>query len=563
MLVVLPTRGVYLFFFISLFLYFFAFLLACFSRQTNQRLSRTELTCASQEPLLDPDYVEAGCYAPSSAATVRRSSTTKSSGFKFALPVRNSSRAVLSKARREDQPRRNTVASIIADKEPQANSVWHDIDARPRSSQSTLPGELTVPDEPSNDSIFSRESAALGAPSPGQGGLFPRPASLQRHWSDVGSGAQQQKKPDVSAPDPKPPLAPERLSQLRSNDPDRIRPLSFGGLSNGFGTLKITEAAALESRVKELETQVADLRSIIADAANWPPSRQLPFDGSVLSSRSNGFSASPGQSFSRPDSDTAVAPEDSVLLYEQLSPRGSLGRDRERALSVLEGLHLDPENKRNTLSTIRGPRRGSMRSVSENSPQSHLASLPEYTGIVAMVKREQKARRRLEQQVAALQEQMATVLHRQLVDQTSRSRSALDNPSPSRRRHDFSISAIHRKASSEIPTPDVTPPPSSAAAAARQSAGLFMNFDSNGGAASDGDDDEAGGGGASVFYRVADESDAWKTPSEEKGNMMERTDSTSTFGDALMASPPPAGAAGRTLSLSQLTQSSSLVPQRV
>ena len=541
------------------------------------------LTCASQEPLLDPDYVEAGCYAPSAAAAVRRSSTTKSSGFKFTLPVRSSSRAVLSK-RREDQPRRNTVASIIADKESQANSVWPHVDARPRSSQSTLPGELTAPDEPSSESIFSRESAALGAPSPSQGGLFPRPASLQRHWSDVGSAAQQQQqqqqKPDVSTPDPKPLLAPERVSQLRSNDPDRIRPLSFGGLSNGFGTLRITEAAALESRVKELETHVADLRSIIADAANWPPSRQQqqPFDGSALSSHLGAFNRSPGQSFSRLDSDTAVAPEDSPLLYDQLSPRGSLGRDRERALSVLEGLHLDPDNKRNTLSTIRGPRRGSMRSVSENSPQSHLPppGMPEYSGIVAMVKREQKARRRLEQQVAALQEQMAAVLHRQLVDQTSRSQSALDNPSPSRRTHDFSISPVHRKASSsEIPTPDVTPPSSSAAAAAaRQSANLnlFMSFDGSGRAASDGDDDDHHHHHHhhhhhpphhdSDFYKPASESDAWKTPAEEKGNLMERTDSTSTFGDALMAFPPPAGA-GRTLSLSQLTQSSSLVPQRV
>ena len=549
------------------------------------------LTCASQEPLLDPDYVEAGCYAPSAAAaSVRRSSTTKSSGFKFTLPVRSSSRTVLSK-RREDQPRRNTVTSIIASKESQTNSVWPHVDARPRSSQSTLPGELTVPDEPSNESIFSRESAALGAPSPSQGGLFPRPASLQRHWSDVGSAAQQQqqqqqqqKKPDVSTPDPKPPLlAPERLSQLRSNDPDRIRPLSFGGLSNGFGTLRITEAAALESRVKELETHVADLRSIIADTANWPPSRhhhqqqhQQPFDGSALSS--GAFNRSPSQSFSRLDSDTTVAPEDS-LLYDQLSPRGSLGRDRERALSVLEGLHLDPDNKRNTLSTIRGPRRGSMRSVSENSPQSHLPppSMPEYSGIVAMVKREQKARRRLEQQVAALQEQMAAVLHRQLVDQTSRSQSVLDNPSsPSRRTHDFSISPVLRKASSsEIPTPDVTPPSSSAAAAAaRQSANLnmFMSFDGSGrAAASDGDDGDDHhhlrhhhhhNHDDRDFYKPASESDAWKTPAEERGNPMERTDSTSTFGDALMAFPPPAGA-GRTLSLSQLTQSSSLVPQRV
>ncbi|KAF8545329.1 hypothetical protein BDD12DRAFT_871615 [Trichophaea hybrida] len=486
-------------------------------------------------------------FSPSvTAVPVRRSSTIKSSGFKFTLPARGSSRTVLSKPQRDNQPRRATVASVILGDETQLNNGWDGIGARPRSSQSTLPGELTVPDEPGDDCLFSRESAALGAPSPGQGGLFPRPASLQRHWSD---GAQKK----IEEADPN--STSERASQPRQNtDPDRVRPLSFGGLSNGFGSLKITEAAALESRVKELETQVSDLRSIIAESTHWSP---RSFDESVLT-HSNGFNVSPGTSFSRPNSDTAVAPEES-LRYEQVSPRGSVAT-RERTLSVLEGLHFDSENKRSTLSTIRAPRRGST-SVSENSPQS--VNMAEYTGIVAMVKREQKARRRLEQQVAALQEQMAAVLHRQLIADSTQSRSPLlENVSPRRRHHHHpDFNALHRKASSEVPTPDITPPPSSSSnAAQRQSANLFTSFDS-GGASPSSDD---GHSTVNNFYDASrTHSDAWQTPSEEKENMLERTDSVSTFGETLLDFPPPGGGS-RTLSLSQLTlKSSTRLAQRV
>ncbi|KAA8912457.1 hypothetical protein FN846DRAFT_309558 [Sphaerosporella brunnea] len=396
-----------------------------------------------------------------------------------------------------------------------------------------------------SESVFSRESIAVGAPSPAAGGLFPRPASLQRHWSD---GLRKQaetateRKPTaeggvigigITSPIP-------RLRQSSFHDPDRIRPLSFNGVSNGYGSMKITEAAALESRVGELEAQVADLRSIIAESANWLPSRPVPFDDGVLRS-------SPSHSFSRPDSDTAVAPDESILRFESISPRGSVAA-RDRSLAALEGITFDNENKRHTVSTIRGPRRGST-SMRSTSDSPHSVNLAEYTGIVAMVKREQKARKRLEQQVATLQEQMAAVLHRQLVSEsTSRSATMLDT-------HRRLNAHLHRKASSEVPTPDITPPASSAA---RQSANMFTSFDH---AISDGEEEDEEDGVGS-FYDGHGQSDAWGTPAEEKGDAMsalERTGTHQTFGDPLMGFSPQA----RTLSLSRITRDSSLMAQRV
>ena len=484
-----------------------------------------------QDSFLDPDSLEPGRLMSPPAG--RRGSTTKSHGFKLMFPARGSSRAILTKNKREDQPRRATVTSIsiAPDKEIPVDSS-NGVHSRPRSSQSTLPGESLAVDEP-GDSIFARESGAFvggGASSPTTGGLCPRPASLQRHWSD---GPRKQAE---NATERKPTPANDSVGislgitpRIRqgSQDPDRIRPLSFGGISNGYGNMRITEAAALEVRVGELESQVSDLRTIIADA-NWPPrAGSMSFEESMLCS-------SPSNSFSRPDTDTAVAPDESIHRYEQ-SPRGLLGA-RDHTLSALEGFMPDGENKRNTLSTIRAPRRGSMRSISE-SP--HSVSTAEYNGVVAMVKREQKARKRLEQQVATLQEQMAAVLHRQLMSESaSRSQTMLESR--------FSAH-LHRKTSSEVPTPDITPPSSrSAVRQSRQSMNMFTSFDSHG-AGSDGDDDDEDDEAPGYYAQH----ESWRTPTEEKGNPNDSLRGDDTFGDTM---PGFATTQGRTLSLSRMTR---------
>ncbi|KAI5820164.1 hypothetical protein BZA77DRAFT_301668 [Pyronema omphalodes] len=480
--------------------------------------SSNRASWAFNESLIDSDY------AP--PAQPRRSSTIKSSAFKFTLPVRGPSRAVLRKGGRDDQPRRATVTSVTLEKEiAQVSSVWNELEARdaldarkrgsdlsdlersppPRSSQSTLPGENQPDHEAGNDSIFSRESGALnGAPSPAQGGLFPRPASLQRHWSESREGRERTDSAatgttgttgisgttgHITIPTPSP--APgDRLSQLRmASDPDRIRPLSFSALSSTTPySLKITEAAAanavsavnatnaaLENRVKVLETQVSDLRSIIADG-NWSNPRQsvttnglgglgsfgnasgfpgnpsFPGSSGLGTPGSLGNPMSPGVSFSNASNSDATPQEENLGLglFDQVSPRGSIMiRDREKALSALEGLHhklsIDTSttsptplaDKRATVSTIRGPsyHRDQRASVATLGPAESPVSMAEYSAMISLVKKEQKARRKLESQIQALQEQMAAVLHRQLM---AESRGvAMATPSSARRFEGF------------------------------------------------------------------------------------------------------------------------------
>jgi hypothetical protein len=326
--------------------------------------------------------------------------------------------------------------------------------------------------------------------------------------------------------------------------------------------MRITEAAKLESRVSELEAQVASLRGIIADSGNCPWQQQA----SSLQ-YTNGFSSSspPPQE----GSETAVAPEESILGVEQVSPRGSVvtSHDRERTLHLLEGLGIDRGSKRNTISTIRAPVHSNRISAgSGGSPSS--VKLSEYTGMVALVKREQKARKRLEQQVSALQEQMAAVLHRQLMTEPSRSVAVANHGSL---RPEFST--LQRKLSSEeVPTPDITPPSSSAA---RQPPGahLFQSFDSvpmSDSSEDDGpspDEEEEEGrqekGGGFYKARNGDTSEIWKTPLEDGELALERADSVTTFGEESTMQIFPSSAE-RTMSLSQLTQkkSSRALPAR-
>ncbi|PWW78334.1 hypothetical protein C7212DRAFT_323695, partial [Tuber magnatum] len=147
------------------------------------------------EPLLDPDYIEPAPSPTRAAATPPgQLNQPKTNGFKFALVPRSHVRQVLTKAPPEPppdnrRPRRATVSSVVfdpqGDPEHPRSSIWS---ARPSSSQSgVLKGMLQDEGGMSNGSLVNPDGTLVNGVATPDGGLFPRPASLQRHWSD---GAQ-------------------------------------------------------------------------------------------------------------------------------------------------------------------------------------------------------------------------------------------------------------------------------------------------------------------------------------------------------------------------------------
>ncbi|KAI5777204.1 hypothetical protein EDC01DRAFT_732559 [Geopyxis carbonaria] len=497
------------------------------------------------EPLLDPDLVEPRDLAPkrsdSSSRQGKKISSSKSHGFKFTLPSRSgTTRQVLTKvAPRETslRPRRATVASERVDSHSQVNTLWNDFEARPRSSQST---DIAIaPEEPSSDSIFSRESTALGGSSPG-GGLFPRPASLQRNWND---GLP---KPEISVRHP----AIDRISSMSSariTNIDRVRPVSFGGMPTGnhYENMKITEAASLENRVKELEAKVASLEGLTHECTRHQHESPLGLQPS------ESYSAI-SQSRTSNQSDLGQHQINSTEVYgtqDYTEPENNLNlQNIQNTFHTMEGFPIDPENKRNTISTIRAPmsRRSEISaSFDGSSVPSSSISPAEYTGMVSMFKKEHRARKKLESQVAALQEQMATVLHRQLTAQSGPHTTKVHH-------HDLSVlsrpefNRLHSQCSNEdVQTPDLTPPPASLN---QDSSHLFTSFDSEMVTDTDNEtDDDTDNNRIHRTSKRHNRRDVWESPSQENENMLDQASDCSSRDKGQDLN-------GRTLSLSLLTQ---------
>lgn len=503
---------------------------------------------------MDPDFIDA-VHTPSSRlssqSTVRPTPAPKSSGFKFAFSPRSHNRQVLTKQQppvEARRPRRATVASIVSDaalaRDPERprTSVWSTLSPRPSSSQSIIPKNVQSEEEGSGGFMNS------GAGSPG-GGLFPRPASLQRNWSD---GPRHTR--DTSTVSD----ADRNASKRTNQDPGGGRPLSFGGVLNGYSSMKITEAVTLETRVRELEDQVATLQNFIAQPDFRPSRRNFstatapehPLDQNTLNvpklskrtySISSAGSSDKVDSSEFPSTPKNLGPpprpgDQATLKVRGHSPHAA--QRREETLQVLEGNRTNIGSKRDTSSTIRPNR--------SPSPSPGV-SLAQYTGLMALVKREQRARRKLEAQIANLQEQMALVLHRQLL--SSGSPTATDG-SAGRLRPDFN--SIRRKTSSEVPTPDLTPPRTSPTNYHAIPGNLFTSFDSELVIDdSDYENDEEG-----LFIGVDhDDNEVWETPAEERESMLNDSDSDRAFRETLSAFPTPQL---RTMSLSQLTHKSSL-----
>jgi len=425
---------------------------------------------------------------------------------------------------------------------------------RPSSGQSgILKGMSQDEGGMSSGSLVNPDGTLVnGTATPG-GGLFPRPASLQRHWSD---GARNDHG-TVSVVDRSGVSTP-------CIDQEPVRPLSFSPMFNGYGgSMKITEAVSLETRVQELETQVATLQNFITQHVEFPLQPRRTFSTGAPTNRDNGdrelllgpptddrkflkrsysfSSAGSSEKLGSPElpstpRNLCPPPRSADQRVPQYSPRTE--QEREETLQALEGFRVNAESKRNTASTIKGPTlmRGDLIETRSPSP-TPIVSMAQYTGLVSQVKREQRARRKLEAQIANLQEQMSLVLHRQLL-QSSASPTIAD--ALSLRPGDFS--SIRRKTSSEVPTPDLTPPRASPVSH------MFTGFDSS----MVGDDDSDG---ESVFMGIdADDNEIWETPAEERESMISDSDSDRGFRETLSAFPSPQ----RTLSLSQLTHKSSL-----
>lgn len=508
---------------------------------------------------MDPDFIDTENTPSrvSSPSTVRAAPQPKSSGFKFAFSARNHNRQVLTKQPPVEtrRPRRATVASVVFDatssRDPERprTSVWSTLSPRPSSSQSVIPKNMQ-----SEDGMGGFVNSNGGPGTPG-GGLFPRPASLQRHWSD--GPRHQRDNSGVSNTD----SSPNGHSRTTNQETNQVRPLSFGAMLNGYSTMKITEAVTLETRVRELEEQVSTLQNFITQSDFRPGRRNfstatapehLP-DHNTLNvpkftqrtySISSAGSSDKVDSSEFPSTPRNLGPpprpgDQGTSKVRGYSPHAA--QRREETLQALEGNREDMGSRRDTSSTIRAP---NSTGRSPSPPPS--VSLAQFTGLVAVVKREQRARRRLEAQIANLQEQMALVLHRQLL--SSASPTATD-ASAGRLRPDFS--SIRRKTSSEVPTPDLTPPRTSPTNYHAIPGNLFTGFDSELMDESDYENDDE-----SLFIGVdADDNEVWETPAEEREHMLDDSDSDRVFRETLSAFPSPQP---RTMSLSQLTHKSSL-----
>lgn len=505
---------------------------------------------------MDPDFIDVSRTSSSrvsSPSTIRPAPAQKSSGFKFAFSPRNHSRQVLTKQPPADvrRSRRATVASVvfdaalIRDPERHRTSVWSTLSPRPSSSQSIIPKNTQL-EEGGRHSSFMNGGSIGGAGGLG-GGLFPRPASLQRHWSD---GPRHTRDTSIASDMEQ---SQQNNSNRTSQDQTVVRPLSFGAMLNGYGSMKITEAVTLETRVRELETQVATLQNFIT-RPDFRPGRRNFSTVTALEQLPNRDTLSVPVFSRRTYSISSAGSSDKVDSSEFPSTPKNLGppprpgdqaaskvQRREETLQALEGTGGGAgSSRRDTSSTIRPNR--------SPSPAPGV-SLAQYTGLVALVKREQRARRKLEAQIANLQEQMALVLHRQLLSSGS---PTVTDSSAGRLRPDFS--SIRRKTSSEVPTPDLTPPRTSPTNYHAIPGNLFTGFDSE--LMIDDSDYENDDDGESLFLGVdIDDNEVWETPAEARENMLNDSDSDRIFRETLSAFPSPQP---RTMSLSQLTHKSSL-----
>jgi hypothetical protein len=210
----------------------------------------------------------------------------------------------------------------------------------------------------------------------------------------------------------RPPTSPISLDKLGERAPEEVaqskpEPLphgfDFGPLIGEMKTMKITEAATLESRVRTLETKMANMQSALWKLRGRPSGgvftlSDIPkrVDGGDSTHRQSPVQI--GQTLERgsefpgdgPPSPSEFTFPETFLVSPDMEPEPSSKQDRPLSLSTAI---WSPPNQEGT------------RSLDENiyalQPPPVLTH-EHYKILVAAIKREQKARRRLELQVSTL-----------------------------------------------------------------------------------------------------------------------------------------------------------------
>lgn len=491
---------------------------------------------------------------------------------------------------------------------------WGTVALRPSSSHSTHPGGAHRGDD--GTSLAAAETNVVtGGNVPG--GLYPRPSSLKRHWSD---GPQGKRDPasQIGGSASSPPRAATEGS-------DRARPLSFAGMLNTYGSMKITEAATLENRVRDLESQVATLQTVVTTQLSSAQierrlsqkSSRLSQKSSHLTNKSAQTSPALGPPFSeeemalskRPDtaqsnvttstfmhgheSEYSVAPDSSsnggpskasesvdwrsIARGGNAQPYTTSSLSSYRSEETIDarnrpyapfdhglGLSSDASNasKRSTVISMETitPSRNQHREYEmdyhrERAVQTPAVTMTEYNGVLKLLRREYRARKKLENQVQTLQEQMNHVLHRQLLQAdpiynfgrspTITARSAATTSAASTQRPE---PMNKRRTSSEVPTPDLTPP-RGRPDMIRGRHEMFSGFDSGSSAMDDTDDDR------SFYNNEDDDSEHWQTPAEDSRSLLQQI-------GGHLAPPAPPASQKRTMSISQITEKASLASAR-
>ncbi|KAH0545183.1 hypothetical protein FGG08_000795 [Glutinoglossum americanum] len=214
--------------------------------------------------------------------------------------------------------------------------------------------------------------------------------------------------------------APEEMTQTQPEPPPQA--FNFGPLIGEIKTMKITEAASLESRVKTLETKVANMQSAMWKFRGRPsggvftvPDLPKRVDGEdSIYSLSSVHTSQPLDQANKFTSEDLPRESPLEFIYPEmfLSTPESEPPRKERPLSLSTAIWT-PQNQEG------------VGSLDENlqSPLPSVLTHEHFKSMITAIKREQKARRRLELQVSILQslvEEMRQAGHNSNNNQTGR-----------------------------------------------------------------------------------------------------------------------------------------------